>query len=212
MANTLLTIHDLVSDSLARGTTLDAEIPNYVKQAALWFERNHNFAYMEKFGELTLDPDASQPRVIDLPSQRVKEIKFIRYLDEDSIWNYIPRVDGENITKNEEGPPTAYWLSGKNYIILDNTIQEETELELQWYEYTEWPTDTSATNWLIEFAPDFLVAQTLLLMAPRLRDKRLREEYTAQRNEALRTLLLEQDTYEQADRSVIMKYDSRSSY
>lgn len=182
-------LHSEVRASLGRGATLDAAIPLYVAMAATFLERNHTFMYMECFGELSVDYMAEQPRVIALPSARVKAVRFIRRVKDDGGFVYLRPVEARDVTAVAEGMPTGFWRSGDRYVVLDNTPTENLSLEIQWHEFTAWPKDLAAEPWLAMRGPDVLMAQTMILLSPRLRDLQLRETYIPVRNEGLKTLL-----------------------
>lgn len=204
-------IHDQVRRSVARGNALDAEIPDFVASAARWIERNHNLKHMERFGELSVSHTASDPRFIELPNERVKSLRFLRSVQQGQdgcrTLHRIPRVDPSSPDRHQaEGPIAGYWQSAEHFIVLSDTPEEVLELELGWYEYTAWPTDPLASNWLIENGSDALIAQALTFMAPRLRDAQLLSLYAKQREEGISTMLRAYDEGEYSDTDAVMEY------
>lgn len=200
-------VHEEVRNSLARGTAFDSEIPQYVKKAARWLEREYNFRYMQRYGEFTLKTDAVEPRVIELPHTRVKSVRFLREVDsEDNSYIYYTKIDPADNTSKEEGQPLAYWPSGQNHIILDRDPKENIDLEIGWWEYTAWPTDGGDTHWLIENAFDVLVAQTMIFFAARLRDPRMRQLFAPDRDEGIKSVFKVEEDAEFEDTSMQMEY------
>lgn len=158
---TLATFHTLVSTEIKRGTTLDSQIPAATKRAARWIERNYTLQYMRRFLSFTLDTTSAAPRALSLPSSLLKQIYFLRIVNDDSTYTYLQRVEPQEISSIEEKKPSAYWLDGVDYIWLNNTPDENYSCELYVAQYTDWPSDTSQTPWLIEHAEDVMLYRTI---------------------------------------------------
>lgn len=212
MAITLGQFHSLVSAELRRGTVHDAVIPDYVRRAARWMERNHTFQYMRRFQSLTIDADATEPRAITLPcsSTLFKGITFFRLVPDDGDYIYLTKIDPRSVSTPEpddDGTPKAYWLDGLDYIWLDRAPEEDYNAEMYSVQYTDWPTDTSvSTLWLLNSAEDVMIAQTILQMGPLLRDDQSMGRWKAIRDEALRTLLLAEEEVMFSNEVNVMKF------
>ncbi len=189
---TLAELHAQVGISVGRGSVFDLEIEEFVRQAALLLERNHSFAYMEKFGTFTVDYAGDDPRSITLPS-RTKSVRFVRMVSSAGAYTYLERINASDMSALASETPTAYFLDGETNIVLNATPEEDINCEIQWFAYTSWPSDTSESPWLVTYAPDLLIAQALILMSAMLRDPAMRRLYTQQRDEALRTVLIADD-------------------
>lgn len=187
---TLGDIHEQISASLGRGTAFDTEIPTFVRMAVQWIERNYTFAYMDELREFVVDPTAEEPRVIALPPRKIKEIRFVRIVGSDGLYEYLTRIPATDTAGVEEGTPTAFYLVGASTLMLDNTPTSELLLETGLYVFSAWPTADSATHWLIDNGPDVLIAKALEFIAIRLRDESMLQFYQLQRQEALANLLV----------------------
>lgn len=162
-----------ISDEINQGSRLDTYIPTYLRMAARMIERNYSFLYMDRFTELQVDVDASNPRFIAWPLEEgqslLKSIGFLRYAA-NGKWNFLKPTDA-NLIKAEESQdsPSYYWLTGspdgQGYIVLDQPGTTDLTLEFMYKSYTKWPTASTATSWLLNNAEDVLLAQSLILMS-----------------------------------------------
>ncbi len=205
---TLATFHTLVKDTAKRGSTLDSYIPTMTKHAALWIERNFTLQYMKKYAALSLDPDSAQPRAISLPNSRFKAVRFFKILNTDGTYSFLQKVDPKDITATREAKPTAFWLDGVDFIWFDFTPSELLSAEIGYNEFSNWAALASGdTHWLLDHAEDLLLYQTLFQLAPFIRDPNLMAMYKPLRDEALRTVSLSDDEFEQGPaRSEKMQY------
>lgn len=185
---TLGEFHSTVRDSLARGTALDSKIIAYTRQAARWMERNKAYKYMEKFGGIVLNSSATFPHVVDLPSPTVRNISMFRIVGSDGVYSKLKNISPRDQTALDTAKPVGYYQIGYTKLILDSKPDEDYICELLYNEFTPWPTDESATNWLLENAEDVLLAQTLYMLAAFQRDVKLMTIYKNLRDEGLHTL------------------------
>lgn len=186
--------HTEVESCLARGSSLTAVVPGYVRRAARWLERNYTFQYMKQFLDLYIDLDvASTPRYIELGIGAPKKISFLRWRLSTGEYQNLERVEPEDLTALTTGTPDGFWLDGIRRLVLNKTPDENLTGELRIDRYTPWPTQLTFQHWLLDQAEDVLLAQTLVLMAPRLRDPRMVQTYEKMRDEGLKTLLLAED-------------------
>lgn len=172
-----------VARALGRGASLDARIPDWTASAAEFLEQNYSFQYMKKTGQISVDHLAATPWQIDFPSVRTKSIDMLR-----PMWSYpggferygapLKPVDQVRVSGLDGGQPSGYWLDGETYICLDVVPQEDYTFQITYYEYTDWPTDTSATPRLLAKYQSLLKAQTVLVAAAELRDTRLNEIFS----------------------------------
>lgn len=208
--------HDEVSATIARGTAMDAHIPGYTRRAARWLERNYTFAYMKQFLELVIDLDvASTPRYIELGPGAPKSIPMFRWVNDDGGFTYLKKIDPWEVTaySTEEGLiPSGYWLDGIKRIVLAHTPTTNLNGEISLVRYTPWPSQETFTHWLLDNAEDVLLAQTLFMMAPRLRAPNMRQEYQAMRDEGLNTLLRAEDEFQYQGDSGSMGYLTQEEY
>lgn len=169
-----------VARSLGRGNSLDSRIPDWTEQAAEFLEQNYAFQYMRKTGTVLVDASGVSPWRIDFPSPRLRSIDLIR-----SITSYpgnfevygepLKPVSESRVTSRDGGVPSGYWLDGLAAIVLDVVPQQDYTFGIAWYEFTDWPTDDSATPTLLARYQNLLKGQTILFAAAELRDSRLNE-------------------------------------
>ena len=185
MATTLLTVRNTVSDEVSRGTQLDTKIDVRVQQAVRWFERNHNFQYMQRFVDFTLP---STSRTIALPL-RPKRFEFVRFKGTDGKYTRVLKVDPQEVEDNTGTNPSGWWLDADQYIRFDTEPKEDLTVEILYYQFSEAPSGDTATNWLFDNAFDFVVYQTMLYMATVAKEPDWITIYKPQRDEALHTLI-----------------------
>lgn len=211
--------HALVSRETTMAPHFDLEIPSYVKRAARFIERNQDMEYMRKYVEFTLNAAASQPRSIPFFNNRVKDFIFFRYpitqgwppgyenpVSTEGSWFYLTQVDPRDVAGNADGPPSAYWLDGRDCIWFDNKPGTDIDMQASWYEYTDWPTDPASEPWLVTDMEDLLLGQTMMFLSPRAREPEWIGLYRPQRDEGLRTLHLAEEQLRQSNRDEFMVY------
>lgn len=195
--------HTLVSDSLRRGTAQDALIPNQVRLAALWLERNYTFSYMKQFRLLQL---ASGDRTISLPSNKiVKAVDMIRLIGDDGVYTELTKVHPRDLSGLSD-TIRSFWMAGANTLVLDSTPTEDMSGEAVLVEYTDWPTADDSKHPLIDLAADVLLNQTLIFMAAFLRDPNMIAVYKTLRDEALNTLTRAEDETQYSGKSESMAF------
>lgn len=204
---TLGELHDMVRQSLQKGTTLDTVFPSRVRQAARWIERNRTYQYMKRIGQVQIDLASEFPWAVEVPSSTWKSIDLVRIVSESGA--YYPLVLEPNYGLQltfETGKPSSYTLDGTERLLFDCNPDAAYYVEIFWTQYTSWPVADSSTNWLLENAEDLLLYQTMLHMALFLRDDRMAATYLGGRDEALRTLHLEEEERVNSNTSLSMIY------
>lgn len=199
--------HALVSSSLNRGTSLDSSIPDKVRQAVRWIERNYTFQYMRRWVEGSIDASVATPYIIPLYDLRPKAIEAFRLIDsETSKYRDLKRIDPKERNGRGAWPPSGYWLDGVNSIILDAEPTEDQDYEIHLHQYTALPTDTDFQHWLIDNAEDLLLFTSLWYMGVSLRDDRMISAYKLLREEAMQTLHIAEQDIQHNDRDAVMHY------
>lgn len=206
-------LHGEIKASLARGSTLDSEIPLMVRRAARWIERNFSLKYMERQGKLTIASEAECAGIIKLPNAFIKSFWMVRMVEKDTDcgpatrYHYLKKVNPKDTWRPEIYPfPSFYWQNGYENLQLSMNPCAGFRYEFGWYQFTDWPSDLEATPWLLANAEDLLITQTLLEFAPRLRDPRLRSLYKDSRDEALKTVSMSDDEANDLDQVNVMQY------
>lgn len=199
---TLGDFHDIVKAEANQGTRLDSYIPTAVRRAARFMEVNYSFLYMERFQAAELDVSGSNPKFLPFPGDTTKKINFVRYTqmagsepNRESNYVYLNRVDPIDIAVIEStGNPTAYWLtgdeSGSRFLVLDRVPATNLDLEIHSVEYSTWPTNLSATHWLLENAEEAMLAKTMQRLARYAEEPEWMQFYAEPFEEGLRTVLM----------------------
>lgn len=193
-----------------RGNEFDSVQDGVTRRAVRLIEQNYTLSYMRRFVSFQLQANT---RAVPQPD-RVKEIEFIRVKLGDSKSNdyrylhYVhPKmIEEKGIGSDDDRVPLAFWLDSDQYIWFDGAPSSDENLEMYYTQYSEWPTNTSETHWLLNNAEEVLLAQTMIGMAPFLRDPEVVQLWTQQRDLAMKTLLLAEDEREYHGRSFKMYY------
>lgn len=187
------TIHEEVRGIIARGSSQDSKIPRWVRNAAQWLEQNYDFQHMERTGETYLDPNAAVPNALDLPNSRVKNVPLVVPFQDapDGSRRYfaeLPLVTKDRVLSIDIGVPTGRWLSG-NKLFFDARPTEILRLEMDYHEYTAWPTELTAAPTLVERYSNLLTAQTMIGAWRELKDAEAMTLWTAERDLAIGAVL-----------------------
>lgn len=200
--------HTEVGAALARGSSLEARIPGFVRRSVLWLEQNYSFKYMEKLAKVTVDADADYPRLITLPS-RIKSVEFFRRLGSSGdaqLYSYLTQVDPQDVAKVEAKAPETYWLVGTDSLVLNSTPVEDFEAEVFYVGFTPWPTANEAEPWLVVNAEQTLLDLTMLNIGVDQRDDAMQQRYGAAFKRSLDTLVTADQAARQGNRSERMYY------
>lgn len=209
---TLAEFHQLVADSLRRGTTLTTQITGYTKLAVQWMERNYTFKYMEEFRLFQL---VSGSRTLELPSNSlIKSHKFIRLIGDDGAYTKLNRVEPEDVPGIRTAQngfanntmPSQYWTVKNSLLVFDSVLTSDYNGEAMFHIYTDWITEPTETHPLLGFASDVLLQQVCLFMAAFLKDAEMAAAYKTLRDEAVNTLVRAEDENKYSGESVSMAY------
>lgn len=187
--------HTRISQAIRRGTSLDSVIPAWVAESANVLEMNYTFSWMRRTASATLETGADVPNQIAMPNSRVKSIDWIRPVlsaQDDGTEYYGDKllgVDPDRVTAITLGVISGFYIDGLDYIYFDAVPTEDTDFRIRYAEYTDWPSDTSASPALLLRGHAVLAAETLLLYAQEMRDLRMAELYSARRDRLLEMLL-----------------------
>lgn len=196
MPTTIADFHSLVAGSCNAGSSLDGVIPGRVRMAARFLERNLDFAYMRRWGELNIDADADEPHVVSLFGYNFKAIDAVRIVnldvtpgsDDADRFTDLKLIDPRQRTTRRSESPSAYWLDGVTNLILDARPNVDMVLELHYRAFTEWSASSGWTHWLLQNAEDLLLAQSMMFIAIYRRDMALYATYKAMRDDSMKTL------------------------
>jgi hypothetical protein len=213
----IVEFNQMVSDSLRRGNTLDAQIPRQTSLAVQWMERNYTFKYMEGFRLITIQQGQ---RVILMPSGvLVKAWNFFRIINSDGSYTYINKVEGKDFTNvastantlisgtvpstsTSTIKPANFFQVGLTTVVLDAVPSQNFNCEALFFNYSSWPVDSSTipggtssfTHPLLQMMSDVLLAQVQMNIAANImKDLRMVPVYKEMRDEALNTMTRDED-------------------
>lgn len=201
---TIQGIEDEVKAAAARGGSLSSIIPGVVRRAHEWLELNYTFHYMKRFVSFTLSKGYSSA---PLPS-RVKEFYWIRTApsrskDAEDL-KYLVRISPEEIDSIERGTPGGFWVDGLDFIRFDKETDKDKSLEMYHSQFTDW--NNVSSTWLTENAEELVLAQSMIGLAPYMREANLVELWKPQRDAALQAVLRQQEEYEYGGRNMKASY------
>lgn len=184
-----------IAFSLGRGSSLDAMIPIWVDEAQRNCEVGYTFMWMEKLGELTLDPSAEVPNRADIPNARVKAIDWLQPIlssvgDPNEVYGEpLDNITSNHVTSLHGGAPGAWWQEGFDKVWFDAIPDASVRYRMAYSEYTSWSQAGSAEPALLVRGYSTLKYETLAVAAVALRDPRIIEAYSAARLEAWNKLI-----------------------
>jgi len=221
--------NQMVSDSLKRGTTFDAQIPVQVAMAVQWLERNFTMKYMEAFRLIQI---VQNQRVIQMPQGLVKAWIFFRIIKSDGTYHVVNKVEGKDLTVVNSTlnvftantvpssttsviMPSNFFQVGLANIVLDAVPSDNFNAEAMFYNYSSWPTDPTTipgggstfVHPLLDIASDLLLGQTQMFCATNLlKDLRMLAAYKEMRDEAVNTLTRSDDETKYGGEEMSMLY------
>jgi hypothetical protein len=74
-------------------------------------------------------------------------------------------------------------------MVLYQVGDENFDLELKYVEYSEWPTTSIATPWLLQHAEDVMISLTMMLLAPLARETSWMQLYKPMFDLGIKTLV-----------------------
>ncbi len=205
MPTTLDAVISFCRDECNRGNSVNNVLPTKILQAVQWIERNYNLKYMQKLQAFDLFADASLEAPYIL-IDNLKEIEFIRTVDISAdgtgTYGYLTAFEHPMDQKKiSAGNPTNYYQNGESYVWFDAIPAEALDMHVGFYAYTGTISiDTSC--WLFDFALDVVIAKTMQLMAPWLRQPMLMQAYAPMLQEGMKTLIKASEDAKLANTSV----------
>jgi hypothetical protein len=169
-----------VSAAIRRGTKYDTEITEAVVDAVWELESNYSFRHM---WQLEDKPVTTGNRDISFIGT-IKSIRFVRWEDDDGGYQYISKVEPEDVIAIYDKFPEGYFYRSMSSIRLDNRVDQDYTFEVGWYKIAAPGAVDDDLAWLT-WNPALLRAETVVQMAPLLRDEDLVKFYTAKRDRAL---------------------------
>lgn len=176
-----LDIQNRVVNHCNKGTSsgLYSEVKSAILETIHWAEMNYDLKYMERFVSFNLDPTAEEPRAISFPSNP-KKVIFLRQviIGSDGTRDYrrVPRVDPQDVSGINYGSPNGYWLDGVQFIWFDSIVEEIEDYEMSYYRYSGPLLDTEE-HWLFDYCQNFVIAGSIIRLAPFLREAKLAADY-----------------------------------
>lgn len=197
--------HQLVRDTIKRGSSLDHLIPHATRQAARHIERNFTLQYMRRFQSFTFEQTKQS---IAFPSTRFKQVTFIRVIEADGMYSPpLKLVDPIQLGMLPTEQPDAFWLDGFKAIWFNSIADQNYTMQMGWIEYTLWPTGSGDEPWLLAHAEDCMLAATVVRMAPQMRDPIIQQMYSGLFDLSIKSLIdAEMELQASPSRSEKMEY------
>lgn len=213
---------ELVKDTLARGD--EPETPLYeensgstttvldrmIRMALHQIERQWDWKYMERLAEFSVEEGQQR---IGLPAN-LKRIEWIR-LTENEQFYYLRQMYGRDFPKPYKGVPQEYWLEGRAQLHLDVKADRDYEGQLLYTRYSDMSFDPESTNWVMDYAPDVLLARTMMNFAGWVREDTqiIYEHWNAMFQRNLEEMFNEDSRYSEANPTTQIGFaDARSEY
>lgn len=205
MATDVQDFYDKVSSEINRGTSYDSIIPTFVARAVQFLEQNYTFEYMK-----VSDPDyyniLTGVTTYDYPDN-CKSFRLWRIYKDDGTFQDLTKVQPDGVTATTTDIPTGYYTDSRDSIILDNEPDEDYTAVLFFNEFTNWnDVELGDSPWIVVNAEALLVAQTIILLGPRLRDPKLMSLHENNKKEALRVMALSEEAATQEDEDPALEY------
>ncbi len=171
---------ELVKDTLARGDEPEVVLreqddgspapganvlDRMIRMALHQIERQWDFRFMERLVEFTVEEGQhriGQPR-------NLKRIVWFRVTDGERQY-YLLQDDGGWFALPQEGMPGRYWLEGRQQIFLDAKAPQALDGELLIIRFSDLPLADDGTVWILDHAPDVLLARTMMNFAGWVRE------------------------------------------
>lgn len=171
--------HSIVRTTCRRGTTLDADIPTAVRQAAKSIERRFTFSYMRGYYDNTLA--AGDSSIVNWSSFELSQIKVVLSARivlaslSDQIW--LKRVNERDFLDKPTERPKAFWQLKSNEIFFNSIADQAYPMQFQVALYTNWPTNLSSAPSIFDEAEDIMLYRTMMNMGVVMRDTMLTAHY-----------------------------------
>ena len=206
MTVSLSEFHSLVSDGLGRGTSVDTLIPERVRMAAAWIEKNYTFQYMKTWRTLSVSTTAQYPYIISLADIAVKRVTLLRRREADLegtgfiFSDPLKKLAPDDRSTRGEGIVESYWINGRNSIVLNAIPTEDLTLEAHLVEYTKWGSGDNWTHWLLDNCTQLLLCRTMMILgSTRLRDPKLWEVYKAEFDLEIQAMNVSEEDIQEED-------------
>lgn len=181
---TVATFYDSLRIAIGRGTANDAVLPEWCQEAISELETDATFKWMEKTVSIS---SVAGPggNVLALPSVRVKAIDYVKSVTTSTGGqiNYGDEILGvgahDFLSVDAGGSPSAFYLDGVSNLVLDAIPSPPATYLVRYWEYTQWPTDTSQTPAILARHYAGLKALVMKTVARNLRDERLAAVWAA---------------------------------
>ncbi len=205
MPTTFDAVISFCRDECNRGNSVNNVLPSKILQAIQWIERNYSLKYMQKLQAFDLFASATLEAPYILVDN-LKEIEFVRIvdisLDGSGTYNYLTAFSDPMDQKTiSVGSPTNYYQQGEQHIWFDAIPSEALDCHVGFYQYTG-AIDIDDTCWLFDNVLDVVVAKTMQLMAPWLRQPMLMQAYAPMLQEGMKTLIKASEDAKLANTSV----------
>ena len=166
--STYTNLKSTIADFLNR-SDLDSVIPTFIDLAEAQMNRDIRHWEMEN---LVSGQQSQGDKYMQVPADWLETIRFIVTTDNPStleLASLSAIADKRQNTNDAAGTPRFY-SHVRGEFELFPTPDEDTDFELLYYQKIPSLSDSTTTNWLLDYAPDVYLYGSLLHSAPYLKD------------------------------------------
>lgn len=191
----LLELMTVIRDEVNKDTNAlpDNALRDKIKLAFKHIETEEDWVYMRQSLDFNIDISASNPERITIPTslKNIESIYIIETEDSTQVNYYIEETIPNKIHTIPEGRPRRYWKESMDYIYWDTKPDKNYQGKIIGQVFTTWSDDDTFEPYLFRIAPSYIMYQTLIFLAPYLREYEMLATYSEifqlSRTAALRT-------------------------
>jgi len=198
-------------DECNKGTALSTSaLENRIQRAVRFIETSHDWYFMQKFDTDTFNTADANPRRLSQPTN-LRAVHLLRIQKSDGTYQKIVKAQPQNVKEHKTALPNIYWSDGADYWWFDNTPAENYTLERFYEQLTTWDNSDTFEPWLFKYADSLVFHQTMLFLAPYLREPDLMEMHKPLRDEALEAAKIVDHEHKYSDQEMRMGYGHDTS-
>jgi len=168
------TFQQRVSRAIKRGKVFDKDIPSAAKDALTALEDLHDWKHMRRMQVHTLLAGTNE---IEIPF--MKNCRSCRWLTSDGATVRVHKVNEENVISiDDDVNPVGFWVleddEDTTVVYFDAKPTEDLDIRMVYYLYSQYE---EGNYWLRSNRESIWLAQTMIELAPVLKDPRIVQNY-----------------------------------
>lgn len=189
-----------------KGSAYDAIIPNKVRSAIDFIEKNYTLKYMERFVRFQVVAGGLEPGPYTLV-ENYKSISMVRFKPASTngagVFDYLDACDPQDVAQVKIAKPTRYWVDNEQWMWFDNIPAETLNAQLMYARYIG-QAENDTTSWLFDHGFQAVVFEAMLELMPTARQPLWKDMYQPEFDKQLRVLLLADEEARRANTNVTM--------